>query len=153
MSRNADPPILFFDGDCGLCQRSVRWVLRWERPAADPQRSIRFAPLSGPTFAATLAALHPEPALRHEAIFRERSTVVFKAGGHLWVRSSAVVRLLRAMGGLWPFAAAALWIIPRPLRDWGYRVVARNRHRFFAPDPAGAACLIPTDSRAARFLE
>ena len=37
-------PILFFDGDCALCHRAVRRLLRWERPG---HQDLRFAPLDG----------------------------------------------------------------------------------------------------------
>jgi len=42
--------ILFYDGHCGLCHRSVQFVVRHDRDGT----AFRFAPLQGPTFGAMI---------------------------------------------------------------------------------------------------
>jgi predicted DCC family thiol-disulfide oxidoreductase YuxK len=42
-----------------------------------------------------------------------------------------------------------LWLIPRPLRNWGYNLVAKHRYRVFDRKDA---CRMPTLDERARFL-
>jgi predicted DCC family thiol-disulfide oxidoreductase YuxK len=140
-------PLLLFDGDCGLCQALVRFLLRRERANA-----LRFAPLQGATGRAALRArgLDTEnfdslvfiPAPRAEAS-------VEPAGTEFFLRTDAVVRVLEMLGGAWRGLARVLRFVPRPLRDAGYRVVARLRYRIFGVHRAQTP-LEPR--RAQRFL-
>lgn len=67
----------------------------------------------------------------------------------LHVRSGAVLRALRAIGGAWRIVAAMGWCVPRPLRDALYRHVARRRLGWFG---AADACTVPGGTRDDRFL-
>lgn len=127
-------PILFYDGTCGFCNGTVQWVLRNDRRAR-----LRFAPLQGSTYAALDVANKPT----------DLSTIVLVENDRLYTRTSATVRMLRAMGGVWSLLGSLLWLIPKPLRDLGYRLIARNRYRL-----AGRveACSLPTGPVAARML-
>ncbi|HTL97416.1 MAG TPA: DCC1-like thiol-disulfide oxidoreductase family protein [Holophagaceae bacterium] len=130
-------PVLFYDGDCGLCHGAVLFVLKRDRAGV-----FRFAPLQGET----LIEQVPEEvraALPDSLVLREPD-------GRLLTRSSAVVGMLKRLGPLWRAAAALLWIIPRPLRDLGYDLVAKVRHRLFKK-PEGACPIVPKDLRG-RFL-
>jgi len=128
---------VFFDGGCGLCHGFVRFVVARDRDAA-----FAFAPLGGTTFAATFDAA--------ERARIPDSVVVRATDGRTLVRSAAVVHVLRRLGGGWRVAADALWLVPRPVRDAGYRAVAVARRRLFAA-PADACPVVPPDLRA-RFL-
>jgi predicted DCC family thiol-disulfide oxidoreductase YuxK len=128
------PELLFYDGDCGLCHRAVRFVA-----AADRAGRFRFAPLGGETF----RALVPDGA---RASLPD-SIVVRRADGALLVRSDAALHVLRRLGGAWPALAAALAFVPRALRDAGYDLVARRRARWFAR-PADACPIVPAHLRA-----
>ena len=130
-----DAPILFFDGVCGLCNRTVDFAMRHDR-----SQTIRFAPLQGETAARLLP---PE--------FLERlDTVVFRKDGRTYSRSAAIVRLISEFGGVWKLAAWLLWLIPGPLRDLGYRCVAKLRSRLFGKHEA---CRLPSPGERARFLD
>ena len=105
----------------------------------DHQQVIRFAPLQGETAAELLP--------RH---FTERlNTVVFRKRGRNFTRSAAVVRLLNEFGGVWKLAAWLFWLIPRPLRDLAYWLVAKSRYRLFGKHET---CRLPTPAERARFL-
>lgn len=130
-------PILFFDGTCGFCNASVRWVERHDR-----RRSLRFAPLQGSTYATLEAPGKPE----------DLSSLVLINQGRLFVRSAATVRMLRLMGGIWRALGAALWLVPLPIRDAAYRQIARRRHRLMTSPETGAACAAPSDGLRARML-
>lgn len=127
-------PILFFDGTCGFCTRSVQWVLRHDR-----QSALRFAPLQGQTYAALTIPGKPT----------DMSSLVLLRDGRLFTRSSATVRMLRLLGGIWPLIGALLWLIPKPIRDWGYRILARNRYKIAG---RADACALPTPDQSARML-
>jgi predicted DCC family thiol-disulfide oxidoreductase YuxK len=131
--------ILFYDGDCGLCAQSVRFFLRIDR-----QKRIYFAPLQGETAQSCL------PANLRDALYL--STVVYlrndSDGQSLFLRSEAVARALIDVGSLWGFLGWLLRLIPTPLRDWGYNLIAKNRLKLF-PD---GACALPTEQARERFL-
>ena len=69
-------------------------------------------------------------------------TLIVVAGDRVLRNSDAVLFIYRRLG--WPWRAiGALGIVPRPLRDAAYRLIARNRYRWFgkrdlcwAPDAA-----------------
>lgn len=130
--------ILFFDGQCAFCNRAVRWVLRHDR-----RGTLSFAPLQGETYARIEIAAKPT----------DVSSLVLVRDGQLYTLSSATVRMLRAMGGIWSGLGTLLWLVPKPLRDCGYRLVAKHRFRIAGKaDPASEACMMPTDASRARML-
>lgn len=127
-------PILFYDGECGLCARSVQWCLEHERAGV-----LRFAPLQGATYAAL--ALEAKPT--------GLDTLVLLDEGRLWVRGDAVLRLLARCGAGWRLLAICARIVPRCVRDACYRFVAGRRHAWFG---AADRCRLPTSRESARFL-
>ena len=69
--------------------------------------------------------------------------------GEAAIESSAVLGAARYLGGVWSFLATIGALVPAPLRNWGYRRIARNRRRL----SSGAAnCLVPTADQRARFF-
>jgi predicted DCC family thiol-disulfide oxidoreductase YuxK len=129
------PPILLYDGVCGLCARSVRFILRHERAPV-----IQFAPLQGET-AAALRATHPE-------IPTELSTVVLVEGDRVYLRSKAFIHVARHLRAPWRWVYAFRWF-PAFLADLVYAVVARLRYRVFGKTDA---CELPAPDQRARFL-
>jgi predicted DCC family thiol-disulfide oxidoreductase YuxK len=113
--------VLLYDGECGLCNRVVRFLLRH-----DPRARLRFAPLQGPAAQAWLRA-RGLPAQDFSSLILvpawERAPADYR------LRTDAVFAALDALGG-WRWLTW-LRILPRPLRDAGYRLVARVRHRIF----------------------
>ena len=125
---------VFFDGVCGLCNASVDFILRRDRQAA-----FLFSPLQGET-----ARTELPPPLRETL-----DTLVLKTAAGTFVRSAAVVRILWGLPGVWALVGWLLWLIPLPLRDWGYRIVSANRIRWFGQKET---CRIPTPEERERFL-
>ncbi len=136
-SPKSDPaqPVIFFDGVCGLCNHFVNFVM-----ARDHTAIFLFAPLQGTT-AGCLLALPLENAL---------DSVVLWDSGTIYQKSSAVVRILWKLGGLWKILGCLLWIIPLPLRNWGYSIVAKLRYRLFGKKEV---CRMPKPEERSRFLE
>lgn len=121
-----------------LCDHLVSFLLR-----ADAQRNYRVAPLQGQAAAAALAGA--------EAKLLDLSTaVVLTEDGRLLDRSTAICYVLRALGGGWRVLGQALTLVPRPLRDFGYGVVARSRYQVFGER---ASCRLPSPAELGRFLD
>ncbi|MDG2389576.1 MAG: DCC1-like thiol-disulfide oxidoreductase family protein [Planctomycetaceae bacterium] len=128
-------PILFFDGVCGLCNKSVDFVI-----FRDKRQQFQFAPLQSEAAASLLDSNDVQ----------NLNTLILKTESGLFRRSSAVVRILWYLGGFWAFLGALLWIIPLPLRNLGYRAVSVSRYSLFGKKES---CRIPTPSERARFLD
>ncbi len=121
--------VLFYDGDCGFCSRSVRQVARWDRRGC-----IDFAPLQG-----EFARVHGFS--KHAVEVGGTMVVLREADGEFFTHSDSLIELARALGGWWRLVAWAR-VIPKWLRDFGYRWVARNRYRLMGRSD-GCAMLDP----------
>lgn len=129
----ASPSIVFYDGSCGLCHRTVRFLL-----AEDSLAMFRMAPLQGETIAARIAA--------DERARLPDSVVLLSPDGRTWVRSDAVIRMFEGLGGAWRAIAAVLRCVPRGGRDRAYDAVARVRLSLFAK-PGDACPILPPHLR------
>ena len=126
--------ILFFDGVCGLCSKSVDWLL-----ARDSDKKILFAPLQGETAEKFLSREDRE----------NLDTVIFLERGKVYRRSEAVFRAVQLLGPSWNLLVAILNFIPVQIRDIVYRAVAANRYPIFGKSET---CRLPTPSERQRFL-
>lgn len=139
MSRSEGPvtgeAVIVFDGVCVLCNGWVRFLLRHDR-----RRRFRFAAMQGEAGRRLLAGhgLDPDDPV---------SFLLLEARG-VRTDSDAIIEVLNALGGPWR-AASALRLLPRGLRDSGYRALARNRYRWFG---RRNSCLLPAANEADRFL-
>ena len=137
-----DGPVLFFDGECGLCNRIVRLLLRLDRRGV-----LRYAPLQGKTAQSYLRA--------HGLPTEDFDSLVFvpdwgrREHPEFLLRTNGVAAALRAVGGVGR-GLAWLQVLPARWRDASYKLVARWRYRLFGewrPRPLARA------EWAARFLE
>lgn len=126
---------IFYDGNCGLCHRFVRFVLSEDRGG----RAFQFSPLGGERFEAETT-----PAQREGL---PDSVVVKTSDGDLLTRSDAALHVLKRLGGLWRLLAGLLAVVPRTARDAAYDRVAAIRHQLFAK-PTDACPVMRTDVRA-----
>jgi predicted DCC family thiol-disulfide oxidoreductase YuxK len=126
-------PVIIFDGHCRLCHWSVQFLLRH-----DHKRLFRFATLDS-NFVKGLATAH---------IAIQGDSVLLWHNNKLYERSTAVIQMLRLLGGFWRLHATWL-IIPPFLRNWAYDLVARNRYRMFGKFDN---CPLPSSENQARFL-
>ena len=128
---------LYYDGDCGLCHRSVRFLAALDREG----EAFRFAPLGGETFRrnvpAEVAAELPD------------SLVLQRADGTLLLRTDATVHALRRIGGVWSALGTLLSWVPKGLRNAVYDAIARRRKALFAAPEA--ACPVGPPALRARF--
>jgi predicted DCC family thiol-disulfide oxidoreductase YuxK len=127
--------ILLFDGICNLCNAMVKFVIRHDTDA-----KIKFASLQSPNGQAILA--------RHNLGKDQFDSFVYVLNGKIYLKSTAVLRVLRDLGGGWRlfFVFAA---IPRFLRDPLYDVVSKVRYRIFG---RRESCMVPSPDIQSRFL-
>lgn len=138
--------LVMFDGHCGFCNASVRWLLR-----RDVRDRLRFVPLESESAAPVLSRHEVGGSMAGGAI-PETILVVRDAGGtaeSVLVRSDAVVALLLELPRPWPWIGVALRLIPRAVHDLGYRLVARWRYRVWG---RLESCPVPTAEERERFL-
>ena len=142
------PLVLLYDGTCGLCARSVQWILEHD---AGPRRGdvLRFAPLQGDTAAPVLArhgiAPHPDRGFDSLILVRDLGG----ARERILTHSDAALGIGRYLGARWAPLARLAGLVPRGLRDLGYALVAKNRFRLFGTVDA---CRIPKAGERKRFL-
>ena len=135
----AEPPVLLYDGTCGFCAESVQLVLRHDR-----RGTLRFASLDG-TFGRAVLARHPELARVDSMVWLDPARD--HTPERLFTRSSAALRVARYLGGFWRLATV-VGLMPRPVRDALYDLLARHRHQLTR---GGRQCLVPTPDQRARF--
>ncbi len=138
----SEKPILLYDGICGLCNRFVQFVLKH-----DTKDRFRFAALQS-EFAREILARHGVNAADLDTVYMVRD---FQQSGELLVnRSDAALAVLSALGGFWSLLSGWMRILPRPLRDWGYNIVAGNRYRIFGKYDV---CPLPNPRDRHKFLD
>lgn len=134
VSSNSDEQtIVFFDGVCGLCNRSVDCLLQ-----LDGHERLLFAPLQGET-----AAKHLTP----EQIANLDTFYVLDQD-ELYQKSAGWFVLFRRLG--MPYRLlGAFRLIPSPLLDALYDFIAKHRYRWFGKYDQ---CRLPTAEEQKRFL-
>jgi predicted DCC family thiol-disulfide oxidoreductase YuxK len=137
--------LVVFDGHCGFCNRTVRWLLRRDR-----RDRLRFVASESDCVVGILARHGVDVA--SDADGPGSIVVVRDAGGvveSVLVGSDAVAALLRELPRPWTWVGVTLKWIPRPVRDMGYRLVARWRYRIWG---RLESCTVPTAEERERFL-
>ena len=128
--------LIIFDGVCNLCTFSVRFILQHETAPI-----LNFTPLQSAGGARLLQTYGFDPA--------DAKTFVFIQDGRAYTRSEAALRVAKYLR--WPWRALLIFrVIPRPLHDAVYDVIARNRYRWFGRKDV---CMLPTPELKARFVE
>src|SRR4051812_18152901 len=108
--------ILLFDGTCGFCAKNVQFVLQRERR----RRTLRFAALQSEVGLA-IRRRHPGLETVDSVVWVEPAAT--SDTETVYVRSVAVFRVLRYLGGPWGILAAIGSVVPRVIRDWVYDFV------------------------------
>jgi len=127
-------PIVLFDGECGMCSAFVRFVLGHSN-----DQTIVFVSL-GSDKGRQLLALHGIDPSRTDSI-------VFIAAGQAHVYSNAIIELARSFRSPWS-AVRFLALVPRVIRDGGYRLIARYRKRLM---PLSQECPMFSPSERSRI--
>lgn len=128
-------PIVLVDGVCHFCQGVTKWIIK-----RDPKGKYHFASLQSDV-AKRLLEQGRLPVDRMD-------TFVLIEDGKYYTRSTAALKLAKGLKFPYPLLYGFV-IIPRPLRDAVYGVIARNRYRWFGKDET---CMLPSPDIKDRFL-
>ncbi len=126
--------IVFFDGVCNLCNGLVDFLIK-----RDERNQLHFASLQGNT----------SEKLLDSKLASDLNTIIYYRSGKLYFKSSAILNILIDIGGAWKMVGI-FKIIPSPIRDWIYNLVAKNRYRIWGQRNT---CRVPTDSEAGKLLD
>lgn len=128
-------PVIFFDGVCNLCNKSVQFVI-----ARDKKDIFRFAPLQS-SVAEKLFANQPY-------LLQAPASVLLVQDGKMYVESTAALKIARQLGGIW---SALYWLILIPpfLRDLLYRFIATRRYKWFGKRDT---CMVPEQEWKYKFI-
>jgi predicted DCC family thiol-disulfide oxidoreductase YuxK len=76
-------------------------------------------------------------------------TFLLVKDGHCYERTDAALEITKDLTGFW-YLFRIMKILPRPFRDYFYRLFARNRYALFGRRDT---CMLPTESVRERFLD
>jgi predicted DCC family thiol-disulfide oxidoreductase YuxK len=138
--------LLLYDGVCGLCNGVVKFLLRH-----DKLDKLRYAPMQSALGREILARFGDQSFPDGVVLITDvLSPDVLSSKERLYRRSDAVAAALQLLGTpLWRLLGKALALVPRPLREWGYGIVARLRYRVFG---RYTACPVPLPNQRSRLL-
>ena len=134
-------PIVLYDGVCGLCNRLVQFLLK-----RDKTDQLRYAALQSDFAVKVLNrhGLNPNDLDTVHVILNYE-----EPNESVLARSNAILEVLTRLGGIWRIARIGK-IVPRPIRDWIYKLVAENRYRMFGKFDT---CMLPEPRHRAKFLD
>jgi predicted DCC family thiol-disulfide oxidoreductase YuxK len=132
--------LLLYDGVCALCNSSVKFIMKHDR-----LDQFRYAPLESDLGREILARFNIRASPDGVVLVTDTQ----QPGERIYHRSDAVAQSLQRLGASWRMAGKLLAILPHPLRDWGYGVVAHYRYRLFGRYDS---CPVPSPEQRSRLL-
>ncbi len=128
--------VVLFDGVCNLCNSSVNWIIDH-----DKRNEFRFASLQ--------SEYGQRMVQQYNISGNYMDTVVLIKNDRAYLRSAAVLQVLRGIGGIYSLAMV-FYIFPAFIRDVVYNFIAKNRYRWFGKQES---CRIPTPELKAKFID
>ena len=129
-----DKNIILFDGICNLCNGFVDFVIQ-----RDPKGVFVFG---------SIQSDEGEELLKDLGIEKGLKTVIYIEENKIYTESTAALKIIRKLNGLWPFFYIFI-LIPPFMRNGIYRWIARNRYKWFGKR---SACRLPEGAFKERFL-
>lgn len=135
ISQMENRKIVFFDGVCNLCTGSVQWILKRNK-----KKDLYFSQIGGDTYNLIQKDV-PEN-------FPTIDSILYYNGNVILVESEAILTLSKSLD--FPYSLLTyLVVIPKFIRDFFYRFVAKHRYRWFG---RSEFCLLPNEETNSRFL-
>lgn len=133
---DSEHALVLFDGVCNFCNNSVNFIIRH-----DKKDYFRFAPLQSATGKKILE--------QHGLDAGDLQSVILSENGKIYTRTTAALRIARKLNGGWP-ALYGFIIVPSFIRDIVYRIIAKNRYRWWGKKDS---CMIPTADVRKKFVD
>ena len=129
-------PLILFDGICNLCNVLVQFILK-----RDARKMFRFASLQSESGQNLL--------IQYGLPLESFDTFVLIQENKIYLRSTAAIQIARQLGWIWKIGFL-FRMVPRPIRDFIYSLIANNRYRLFGEKEV---CMIPSPGMKDRFLQ
>tara|TARA_B110000240_G_scaffold186415_1_gene223037 strand:- start:497 stop:907 length:411 start_codon:yes stop_codon:yes gene_type:complete len=129
-------PLVLFDGFCNLCNSSVQYVIKHDR-----HNKFKFASLQSDAAKEILLQFNENNS--------DLNSIILIDNNKIFKKSLAVLRLLKILGGVYTLLYIFI-IIPKPLRDWVYDYIAKNRYKWYGKKDS---CMIPTKELKNKFID
>lgn len=127
--------VVLFDGVCNLCTWSVQFIIR-----RDPKGYFKFGAMQSEAGRKLLK--------NHRIRSETGDTIILIEGSRYFTKSDAALRIANWLSGFWRILRV-LAIIPRPMRNWCYDIIAKNRYRWFGK---AKTCMVPSVENLNRFI-
>ena len=115
-----DTNVLLLDGDCGLCHRLAIFMNK----NLDVMKKIKFQPIESSSSKELIQSFPKKQ--------QNMDTVYLYMNGKSYTMSSAAIRCLLFLKWYWKIWFPLIWIVPLPLRNFLYKIIAKYRHRIFS---------------------
>lgn len=129
--------IILFDGICNLCNTTVQKIIK-----KDSKNSFIFAALQSNIGKKIITKLNID-------LSKIDSIILYEQGSSYHIKSSAVLKIMNEFGGFWK-VSQILFLLPKPVRDFFYNYIAKNRYKWFGKKDN---CIIPSKELKSKFLE
>ncbi len=130
-----ESPVILFDGVCNLCNNAVNIIIRNDR-----KKIFRFGSLQSAAAQKMLQSQNAPPS--------SFNSIVLIENGFVYTHSTAALRIAKRLPGLWKLLYGFI-LVPPFIRNSVYRIIARNRYKWFGKKDA---CMIPDASVPSRFI-
>ncbi len=127
--------LILFDGFCNLCNSSVQKII-----SLDVKNRFVFTSLNSKTATKILHQHHFNTSI---------DSILLYKNNQIHYKSSAILRIVSEFGLLWKLLFI-FWIIPKPIRDFCYDIIAKNRYKWFGKRNK---CMVPTKEIQQKFLD
>lgn len=136
MENRENKHIIFFDGDCGVCNFWVQWILQ-----RDKKNKFMFASLQSDFGQKFLGERNLDQ--------KQFNTLyLWKVGSYYLIKSKAIIKVLNLLGGVYRAGGFLGQIIPTAISDQLYNVISKNRMKI-----SNQKCFLPTPEERKKFIE
>ncbi len=135
MRSDTSGAIILFDGVCNFCNASVQFILK-----RDASGYFHFTSQQGSA---------GQQLLHHHGVPSSLDSIVLIEDGKLYYQSDAALRICKHLNGMWKLVAWLL-LIPKPIRNFFYAIIAKHRYRWFGKSDS---CMLPKPEHRSRFLD
>ena len=136
MSSQRTDLLILFDGECILCNSTVKFIIR-----NDKKRIFKFAALQSAVAKGIIS--------KTSDVSNYPDSVILVESGKVYYKSEAILKILNLLGGVYK-VFVIFKIFPHFISDKFYDVIARNRYQWFGKRDS---CMVPTPEIRERFLE
>ena len=126
--------IILFDGECNFCDQSVLFIIK-----RDKQALFKFA---------SIQSAAGQEILKNYHVPSHIDSIVLVEKGNYYYQSSAALKICKHLKGAWKLFYVLI-LVPKPIRDFMYKIIAKNRYKWFGKKEA---CILPSPEIRKRFL-